>query len=416
MPRYFARAIAAVSCFLLLCGFISGGSGTYQNVAQAYCKNAAGDGAIIQAAVNTGQPVQIIGPCIGDTAVTLSTQGQQIFGPATINVTSVVSGNGTFVCNTGPSWNTGPVISDLTMLFTQPRTSARASLTNYKAAIYARDCFDLRIHRVRIEQAMVGIDAIGDSGQLHIDDLDISCLSVCISIDGSTDSDHFARLHVWAFGANLVQEGGTNADGCGAAVGTNLCAIYNAPNTTGTPQTTSGSAGPIGIYSGRMDGLYISDSLFLIGQNTYFFHGTRPGVNGDTLAFITNVDFDTYGGLYIATGQIAFGNGFVSTIASGQIGVENVAGVLTMTGNMVNLAASSTAVKIDSGAVAATVVGNTPITPVGGGSATFISVAADGNYRVIGNSTVTGYANACPTTQTTMRSANNGTAANSTCN
>jgi len=49
-------------------------------IVPAYCTNGPGDGAIIQAAVNTGKPVNIIGPCVLDAPITVHTPGQEIFG------------------------------------------------------------------------------------------------------------------------------------------------------------------------------------------------------------------------------------------------------------------------------------------------------------------------------------------------
>jgi hypothetical protein len=135
----------------------------------AICANAAGDGVIIQTAVNTGRPVHIIGPCVGDTAVVVSTNGQEIFGDGlartVITVSTVIAGSGTFKCNTGQTNNDiGPFFHDLGITFQQVNTSSRTSLTNFKPAFSCRNTPGGMIERVMIEEAMVGVDLVGQSG------------------------------------------------------------------------------------------------------------------------------------------------------------------------------------------------------------------------------------------------------------
>lgn len=451
----------------------------------AVCLNAPGDGAIIQAAVDTGNPVHIVGPCVADTAVTLSTNGQEIYGDGPtrtiLNVSTVVAGAGTFVCNTGHgNLDVGPRFHDFGITFAQVNTSNRASLTNFKPAFSCRNTPGGKIERVRVQEAMVGLDLIGQSGGWRITDLEISCLSVCIWIDGSLDSIHLTRLHIWPYGPEFT------ACGIGGPLAslTGLCAIYGAPNS-GTPQTTIGTLGAIGLYTGRMDDIHVDGSLFLIGLGWRTFFGVGAGIgaaSGATFGNVTNTDFDTYGGIaedgagtslsgsslffsaitndYFSVNVVAgnfrcsscyFAAGAVGTSGTPAFQVRMVpndvavdtslmlsdvyadlqgldatfidaesAGSLNIQGLQIKstVASSATPVICAPCQASGTLAANiSGVQPVmAQTSRVLIGNLFDGNHRFIGNGLKTGWTNSCVATQTLMRTGFNGTASNATCN
>lgn len=431
---------------------------TYLNDVEARCANAAGDGAIIQTAVDTGKPVHIIGPCVGDTTVTVSTEGQKIHGPATITVSAVVAGTGTFACTTGGNWHTGPIWEDLTIIHTQVDTATRASLTNFKDTFHLADCFAAKIRRIRMEECMACIAMTGESGQVTIEDVEMSPISVGISItatsgNGAADTVRVHNVHIWPFGAQLVQSAHSCGTVSGGTAGT-LCFLWNTINTGGVPQTTVGTAGPIGIYiNGTMDDLNITNTLFLVGQGMFINNTGTFGTTLTPLINIANSAFDTFPGLNMIRGNVRISGSYFSTplyalapsggnlqvsgswfLATGSTApiIEHTGGNLAISGGLIDMNGNSqNAIHSTSGALNVSGVQfgastGTTINAASGSTASimgaqligsagtsFITVGADAAHRIVGNSAGS---NSCPATQTNMRSANNGTAANATCN
>jgi hypothetical protein len=422
----------------------------------ARCANAAGDGAIIQTAVATRKTVHIIGPCHLDSSVSFTTPGQLIYGDGrtvtVMNISTVVNARGYFVFNTGEP---GPIIRDIGFSFSQPNVSVRSGLINYPPAIYAVATPRFRIEHVRISGAMGGVNMTGNSGGAVFDDFEESAFSYGVWADGSLDTVRFHNWHFWPF-----------------ALTANQYTIWDAPNggypaTSCTPQTTSGTAGPIGLYSGRLDGLQISDSLFLVGQSACFFQGST----GPTFGTITGTGFDTYSGVTAFAGEIQIsasyfsladnlhqaiytnapatvqcsnckfsqGNGFknmaVVDINGGNVILNNAffnagtsdavlvrienAGALTISGmQFVAAMPSPTNPKIclNCGGSGGQFVVNgvMPLSPITSGI--LFSVGADGYNRLIGNDLNAGWVNRCPRTAIHAVYANNGSSNPATCN
>lgn len=426
--------------------------------AVALCLNAAGDGAIIQTAVSTGKTVHIVGPCDLDSSVTFTTPGQKVHGDGrtvtVLNISTILT-TGALILNTGEP---GPEIDDIGIAFSQPNVSVRSGLTAYTPAIYATSANRFKLYRDRISAAMIGINGTNGMAGAVISDLELSAFSIGIDIDQSADSVVIDKLHLWPFGSGATM------------LTSNQQSIINAPNgvnTTCTPETTSGTAGAIGIYSGRMDDLAISNSLFLTGEALCTYTGTAT-LAGPTFGTITNTGFDTNGGINMQSGQLSMGGGVYFSLASDSyvsldvaggnlqcascnfqqgagfasslpIIIVNGSGVFSCSACYANIGAADTevleasagAVSADgfqlastlatqsnpkfaiSGTAIANLRGIMPLNAVT--SANLINIAVDNYHNVTGNGLNTGWHNACAAV-THATYANNGSGSASTCN
>jgi hypothetical protein len=264
---------------------IAGGSTT-----ASYACTGSSDTSGINTAIATGKPVHLTGAsCAVSSDLTFTKPGQLLYCDGrtvtTINASASAAGftHGVLYFNTGEP---GPTIYGCGIGFpSQVNTGTRTSLTNYPPAIYARSTPRFRILRSRITVAMVGVDMRGNSGGALIDDLEISCLSVCVWIDGSLDSVRISNMHNWPFGFTSAQ-----------------LTLSQTPNANCTPETTSGVDGPIGLYSGRMDDLHLENPLFLVGMSLCFKQGVgnitgTPWLDGVTFGSITGAGFDSNQGI-----------------------------------------------------------------------------------------------------------------------
>jgi len=242
------------------------------------------DTTAIQAAVNTGKRVYIpTGTYRLTDAITFNTPGQMFSGDGrtrtvflvdNINYSFNLSASGAFVFSTGEP---GPQIDNIGISFVQPTTSVRANLVAYPPAIYAQNIPRFSIYNCKITNAMTGIDMRQNSGGAIVDGLEMSCYSYGVRIDGSLDSVRIIRLQYWPFDVATANQG----------------IFFDANNC--------------GVESGRCDDLKIEDCLFINGGvqlsliNSIVSTGTTFGVCTDT-------DFDTYGYVNMAGGQMSFVN------------------------------------------------------------------------------------------------------------
>ena len=243
----------------------------------------ADDTAAIQAAINTGKRVYVpTGTYRLSTALVFNTPGQMMSGDGrtgtiflvdNINYSFNLGATGVFVFSTGEP---GPQLDNLQIKFVQPVTSTRSSLVAYPPAIYAQNIPRFSIYNCRIVQGMTGIDMRQNSGGATIDGLEMSCYSYGVRIDGSLDSVRIIRLQYWPF------------DIAGTA---NESIYFDANNR--------------GVESGRCDDLKIEDCLFINGGIQLSLIST---VSGTTFGVCSNTDFDTYGYVNMAGGQMSFVN------------------------------------------------------------------------------------------------------------
>ena len=273
----------------------------------ATCKNAAGDGSIIQTAVNTGLPVIIVGPCVLDSSITISTPGQPIggYGPnSTVLTQSTILSTGSFICSTGEP---GPYFHDFELDFTQPNTAVRGSLTAYNPAFFCQNTPRAHFERLKIQRAMVGFDIQANSGGAVFDKIEIGAFSASFLIDGSADTIRLNNIQAWPFGMNANQ--------------LSIYQTYGLPTTSGG-LVCSAFTGTVGICLGRMDGLSITSSLFFGGgPDIYARTGTGgPGgtwLTGPAAVNGTDIAFDNGSGIYwnqagsfnIATSYFTAGGG-----------------------------------------------------------------------------------------------------------
>jgi len=280
----------------------------------ALCNGSHDDTAAIQAALNTGKRVHIAtGTCVVSNALTISTLGQSLYGDGPNSTILLVQASfnlsalGVIVFATGEP---GPQLDNFQISFVQPNTTSRASLTAYPPAVYAQSTPRFKIHRLKIVAAMVGIDMRLNCGGAVIDELDISAFTAAIWIDGSVDTVRLDKIHNWPFGLT-----------------TNLLTIFN-------------STGTIGLNSGRMDDLVVTDSLFFAGTAVNLYVGSEPSLGGSTFGSFVGCDFDTNSNIVNnGAGEIQFVACYftVATTATGWY-LQEQAGAQTFFTNCVFLA------------------------------------------------------------------------------
>ena len=239
----------------------------------------ADDTAAIQAAINTGKHVYIpTGTYRLSNAIGFYTPGQMFTGDGrnrstflvdNINYSFNLSATGVFVFNTGEP---GPQIENIQIKFVQPTTSVRANLVNYPVAVYAQTTPRFSIFNCRIVNGMAGIDMRGNSGGATIDGMEMSCYNYGVKIDGSLDTIRIIRLQYWPF------------DIAGTA---NESIFFDSTNR--------------GVVSGRCDDLKITSCLFINGGIQLELQTTALGT---TFGACTDTDFDTFGSVSMAGGNM----------------------------------------------------------------------------------------------------------------
>ena len=265
----------------------------------------------IKNAIATGSPVYLptASVCyLVSSDLTMTVPGQIMYGDGRTPSQICVKAAGGFTYGViymnptggGNTLNSAPAeqLRDFGISFAQTNSSSRSSLTNYPPAIYTQGTRYWKVTRVRISEAMVGIDARNSSGG-NIDDLEMSAFSVGLWINQEFDIVRIHGLHLSFFGADMA------SDTCGVGSGnTGLCAILGAQanmsstSTACTPQTTSGSGPPIGILAdGEADGIFVSDSLLFFGMNLCAVNTT--GAPKGSFWEISTTGFDTYSGVYM---------------------------------------------------------------------------------------------------------------------
>ena len=417
--------------------------------------SATDDTAAIRAAIATGQHVYL--PYIGRSYVVSSDVAQSMSGQV-IEADSRIEAGGTdsptiFVNATGgftkgvfvsTAAEPGPTYRNLSILFAQPDpgTGANAyqNLRQYVPAFISQNVSRTRYEKVGCYLAWSCIDQRG-AGGWYIDDMQMSSFSPsgAILIDAALDTVRIHNLHSWVFSETA------NMQAINGAVG----ASYR----------------PLALNIGRVDGLYVDDSLFYIALGAYIqpgsFGNAQQGSLGNGFGSFTNCDFDTYGGVYQSAGDWHYlGDDFTMGVA-GAIGFQEVSGatnnatmsasrffkgaatgtpMMTSSGGAFNGSALSfNAVSFDDAAIVSQTGGTLNMTDVqylrtpgiayakpsvsvtggrasltfmgqtdagSGGSGTFISIGATNGHTVVGN-TGFGYTYSLPTATATEYYAGN---------
>uniref|UniRef100_A0A6M3IFD8 Uncharacterized protein n=1 Tax=viral metagenome TaxID=1070528 RepID=A0A6M3IFD8_9ZZZZ len=181
-------------------------------------------------------------------------------------------------------------IEDLQILFYQPSTAVKGNLTAHKPAIYAYAQPRARFRRLKIVKAYDGIDLTGNSGGVVIEDLEMSCFNIGIDIDGSLDEVYIDKFRLWPFGLDSSQDD-----------------IFFSSDTTG-------------IRIKRMDGLSISNSMFICGAAINFASG---GSGGDSFTRIVNTNFDTNAEISVDSDHsVIFSNCWFSKAVNGMSALD----------------------------------------------------------------------------------------------
>jgi len=268
--------------------------------------NAKGDGttddtAAINMALGSGHTVYLPATtaCYHTTAALLmSIQDQLMYGDgrarSRICVTSSFSG-GVIKFTSGEP---GPQLRDLGIIFTQPDSSSRSSMTQYQPAIYAESTPRFKMQRIRISRAWDGIDMTGNSGGAVIDDLEVSAFDKAIWVDGSQDTVRLNQIHVWPFDLTA-----------------NQTRVFAEANT-------------VGFYVGRCDDCEINNSVMLSGTGMNFFAGSGKIA---PFVLISNTGFDTYNGVTMSDGIIQMTSVYFTLIPSAPVQA------IRMTGGSLNV-------------------------------------------------------------------------------
>ncbi len=228
-----------------------------------------------------------------------------------------------------------PWIVGLNANYTQPDPTQTALYT-YPPLISAQNSGRFRLDHVLCSNATSCIDMRGNSGGAYIFDLKYNSYGPGIQIDGSIDTVRLEKLHWYPF--NMTA---------------NQAVYYETP-----------ANGAIGVNSGRMDDLNISDSIFLggIGLHTYTGTGTTYGGvaagGGGTFGSITNTDFDTFEGIQMDSGSIV-ATASTFTLASALQSLVLNAGSFTCTScNFGAQATGATSIYLPNGSTATATIGN----------------------------------------------------------
>lgn len=383
------------------------------NVAVAQCANAAGDGAIIQAAVSTGKSVFLQGPCVLDSTITITSPGQLIYGSGRdvtqLNVPTSAAGHfttGIFVVNeSGPNIQNqmGPIFQDYAVNLQQPdvactvatgfisgttltvqsitggalavnnffsvatfttvpntqitafgtgsggvgtytvnisqtagssgspvkfipeNTCSRTNLVAYPPAFYAQNQDSVRMFRMKLTGAMIGLDA-RNASQFVIDDFQESAFSVGMWFDGGGDTNRINNWHFWPFGPDYKNSGGN------LTLTDNQNTLFETLNGSCSPQTTSGNLGAIALMSGA-GFLQITDHLTISGQGWCLFSSTSgPSTGFGPLIQASVVDFDTFPGVNISGGTAQIGASSFGGALHNYNAITQTGGSLEVTG------------------------------------------------------------------------------------
>ena len=282
---------------------VSGGTATIATPASATVSGAAysygnDDTAAIQAALNTGKTTYVpkLGGLCHWSSITITTCGQIVFGDGRLQTQNYTikptTTPGTIVSNV-PLSCSGPDIRDIGLYYYQP--DAATGLVLYPPALFQNYQNRVQTHRMGIYCPGIGISKIGTNDSVD-EDLQLSAFQIGINIDQVTDLMNIRHLK-W-FPYSCVPGGGSNS---GLLTNNQFSAWW----TQGTGQI-------IGINTARVDGLNISDSVFLGGLGINAYTSTTGAAPGFTVASITNTDCDTTACMVLASGQFMYNGGEIS--------------------------------------------------------------------------------------------------------
>lgn len=277
--------------------------------------NTTDDTAALQSAADTGEALYVPTPpnkyFVEDEIVLKP--GQLVYGDGEDKSVFHIKGSYNLAASAAPfkfpgGSEHGPELRDIGITFDQPGTSARASLTAYPPAIYARDQPRFKLRNVKVIRCMVAVDMLGNSGGATIERLHTSALKTAIDIDGSLDTVRVFGLHHWPYD-----------------LGPNLQVIFYDDITTA-------------LQSGRCDDLKLTDALFIGGRAMRLFQGAT----GVTEGTATGCRFDNNAPLYMEAGDLGVMGGHLTMGLVGKRGFYQTGGRLRLNGMKLSCAVGVT--------------------------------------------------------------------------
>lgn len=284
--------------------------------------------------------------------------GQRLFGAG--SGVTIFTASSSFSGSSYPQGNSlfyfgqfqpGPQIADLKLTCQTPGSVSQGINAVNSPRFKIRDC--------RISMFVTCLNMTGNSGGADIDGLEIwagansAHSGLAISIDGSVDTVNFDRLRVWPFEdpaggtftasitsnvltvtvatGNFLAVGQTiTGSGVSATItsfgtGTGGTGTYNITansNVTSRSMTASGISfvSQTGIISGRVDGLFITNSMFICLNQLNLANGVGPvasfagTTNGTTSLVVTGI---TSGSVQVGSTLFIAGVSQGVTIVSG---------------------------------------------------------------------------------------------------
>lgn len=332
------------------------------------------DTAAVQRALNTGGHVYLsVGTYAISSPLSFTVPGQKMFG-AGLGVSTLLATSG-FSGSAYPQQNSllyfgqfqpGPQIADIRLTCAVPGSVA--------IGVNAINSPRFRINNCRITMFQVCLNMTGNSGGADISGLEIwsGCNSsnsgYAIQIEGSVDCVNFDRLRVWPFddpsGGTITASITSNVLTVTSAVGNFLavgqtitgtgvsCTItsfgsgiggngtYNITANSNVASRTMTAVGisfvsQTGIYSGRMDGLFITNSMFICLNQLNLVAGIGPvatftgTTNGTTSLIVTGI---TSGQVQIGATLLISGVAQAVTVASQSSGPTGGNGTYVLSG------------------------------------------------------------------------------------
>lgn len=323
------------------------------------------DTAVLQRAWATGQHVYLPpGNYLTASPLVAAAPGQRFFGAGLSQsiITAATGFVGTQLLDFNQFQNGGPQIADLALTCQTPNSVV--------FGVQAQNCPRFKINNCRITLFQTGLNASGNSGGADIDGLEIWSTVTNIILDGSEDSITFNKLRIWPFndpfgttftgsisGTTLTVTAATingiaanqTITGTGVTTCTVITQLTGTTGGAGTYQlsvsqtvasrlmTATGYSylGATGLSSGRCDGLYITNSLFICLNQLSLFSGN--GITATFLGTTGGTTLDVISGVvgFVSIGTTLFIGG-TSTgliILSQSSGTPNGVGLYVLSGS-----------------------------------------------------------------------------------
>ena len=166
--------------------------------------------------------------------------------------------------------------------YVPPASTTRAGMVHYAADLMG----GAQPSALHVEHLLVtgawnafNFNTGANNGKIFLDDIQLSSFNIALNMDYIVDTVRVTKFSWHPYGLTNPQ----------------LPAFFDPAN--------------LGIWSGRVDSLKISDSDFDGGQAMSLYVGATSGV---TVATLSNVSFDTYSGITMAAGQVTMNGGYFS--------------------------------------------------------------------------------------------------------